>query len=335
MREDSHIAIADQIIINLVKPKFPKASKYKKALRDGSVYPNTQESKIPHHNARNKDIKELIEKTRKLRLENKTEEAIFTLGQALHYIQDRWTSLHGSQEKHDMYEKLITQSTILPLSADLSIYYPILSEGFLNVETLVFEEFKNYNGFRYDPSQAEIVIEKALQRKPSESSAFLDLNLAYRISYMVTRIVLQPIKNPTLEKMIKKLYSRYQMEISARDDEERSKLESIHQEYDVLQKEKGIQVFIPRIFSKQKFERALNSYNKREHLKDFFKQYQKEYDDMALPYRYWYFVDHPPEFSLNQEYIVELLDNQVISDTPEILLDNQVTPDITETPLEA
>jgi hypothetical protein len=217
-----------------------------------------------------------------------------------------------------MYEKLITQCTILPRSVDLSMYYHIIFKG-------VFEEFEDYFSFSYDPSQAEMIIEKALQRKPYESSAFLDLNLAYRISYMVTRIVLQPIKNTTLEKMIKKLHSRYQMEISARDDEVRSKLESKHQEYDILQEEKGIQVFIPRFFSKQKLERALNSYNKQEHLKELYKQYKKEYGELASPYRYWYFVGQPPEFSLNQEYIVESMDNQVIQDkTPETQLEAQM-----------
>jgi hypothetical protein len=304
MYEDSHYAIAEQIIMDLVKPKFPRIPKYKKALRDGSVYPNTLESDISHHNFRDKDIKELIEQARKHKLENNTEKAIFTLGIALHYIQDRWTSLYKSHEKHDMYEKLITQSTILPRSADLSIYYPVLSENFLHVETLVFEEFEDFS-FDYDLTQAEKVIEKALQRKPSESSAFLDLNLAYRISYIVARIVLQPIKNPTLEEMIKKLHAKYQMEISDNDNEVRRKLETIHQEYEIKQNKKGIQVFIPRFFSKLKFERALNSYNKQEHLKELFKKYQKEYDEMASPYRYWYFVDQPPEFTLNQEYVVE------------------------------
>jgi hypothetical protein len=321
MYEDSHYAIAEQIIMDLVKPKFPRTSKYKKALRDGSVNPNTLETDIPHHNAKNKDIKELIEQARKHRLENNTEKAIFTLGIALHIIQDRWTSLSESHEEHDMYEKLITQCTIMPRNTDLSMYYPVLSQNFLHMETLVFEEFEDFFSFSYDPSQAEKVIEKALQRKPSESSAFLDLNLAYRISYMVTRIVLQPIKNPALEKMIKKLHSRYQMEISAIDDEVRRKLESIHQEYNMLQKEKGIQVFIPRFFSKQKFERALNSYNKQEHLKELFKKYKKEYDEMASQYQYWYFIDNPPEFTLNQEYPVESLDNQVIHDIPETPLE--------------
>jgi hypothetical protein len=45
MYEDSHHAIAEQIIMDLAKPKFPRASKYKKALRDGSIYPNNSSNK--------------------------------------------------------------------------------------------------------------------------------------------------------------------------------------------------------------------------------------------------------------------------------------------------
>ncbi|MFC1802850.1 zinc dependent phospholipase C family protein [Thermoproteota archaeon] len=304
MQGDSHYAIAEQIFMDLVNPMFPL---HKKELRDGSVYPNTLDLGFPHHHSRDKEIKEFIQQARILRIEDNPEKCIFYLGIALHYIQDRWTSLPESHEKHDLYETLIEQCNIYPWGSDLSKYYPILSEG-------IFEEFENYFNFFDKPPEAEKVIQMVLQSKPSESNAFLDLNLAYRISYIVTEIVLQPIKNPTLENLIKELHARYQMEIYSRDKEARRELEPKRQKYISLQKEKGIFVFIPRFFSKLKFERASNSYDKQEHLKDLFKQYQEEFNELALPYSYWYLVGHTPEFSVKEEEQLENIDVYVAQD---------------------
>ena len=186
MKWDSHYAIADQLYEELIRPIFPQ---YHKEIRDGSVYPDKQKYSLPHHFDREDDIENYIGKARSLRLKGKPGQAIFNLGIALHYLQDKWTAVNGSHEKHELYETLLTKCTIQPWETDLSIHYPILSDG-------AFEEFnKLFTYCDQKPVNHENLAQYVRHWKPSESNAFLDLNMAYRLSYRVAENVLQPIKN--------------------------------------------------------------------------------------------------------------------------------------------
>jgi hypothetical protein len=302
MKCDSHYAIANQIYKNLINPIYPK---YQEDLRNGSVHPHTEGVSIPHYKGRENDIELFIRKARKFMINKKPKDTIFYIGIALHYIQDKCTAVDDSKKKHEQYKTLIAKSKILPLRTDLSRFYPILSEG-------VFEEYDNLlTCINQTPLEAEKIIQIIRQWKPSESSAFLDLNIAYRLSYKVSEIVLQPIKNPSFENSVKVLFSEYKDKILGRDKIEKEKLDTKLEEYTRLQEETGILVFIPRFFAKLLLDRAANSYKNQEHLQELFKQYQNEFIEISLPYRDWYLIGEPPEISISEELPEEIMNISV------------------------
>lgn len=294
----SHYAIADKIYKELLEPIYPK---YKEELRKGSVHPDIEGVSIPHYNGRENDIELFIRKARKFMIDKKPKDALFYLGIALHYIQDKCTVLDDSHKKHEQYEKLISKSKILPYGTDLSRYYPVMSEG-------VFEDYDNLISSFDQTTEAEKIIQIIRQWKPLESNAFLDLNTAYRLCFKISEIVFQPTKNTNFENKAKSLFSEYQEKILEREQVEKEKLDSKREEYIRLQEEKGILVFVPRFLAKRLLDRASNSYNKQEHLKDLFKQYNDEFREISSPYRDWYYVGDPAEFSIRKKASMEDMD---------------------------
>jgi hypothetical protein len=301
MKCTSHYSIADRIFKDLINEIYPK---YNEELRNGSVHPDKEGVSIPHYNGRENDIELFIRKARKFIIDKKPKDALFYMGIAQHYIQDKCTAIDDSHKKHEKYETLISKCKILPYGIDLTKYYPIISEG-------VFEEYDNLLLNIEQAKEAEKILQIIRKWKPPESSAFLDLNIAYRLSFRVSEMVLQPIKNSTFENLAKTLFSEYQVKISEIDSAEKEKLDTKREELIRLEEEKGIFVFIPRFFAKLRLDRATTSYNEQKHLKDLFKKYKEEFMEISSPYRDWFFVGEPSEFSIaevpvdNVEIVVE------------------------------
>jgi hypothetical protein len=298
MKCASHYSIADKIFNDLINPIYPK---YNEELRNGSVHPDKEGVSIPHYNGRENDIELFIRKARKFMIDKKPKDALFYMGIAQHYIQDKCTAVDDSHKKHEKYETLISKCKILPYGTDLTRYYPIISEG-------VFEEYDNLLSYIDQTKEAEKILQIIRKWKPPESSAFLDLNIAYRLSFNVSEIVLQPIKNSTFENMAKTLFSEYQEKILERDNAEKERLDTKREEFIRLQEEKRILAFIPRFFAKLRLDRATTSYNEQKHLKDLFKQCNDEFMEISSPYRDWFFVGEPPEFSIGEKVPVDNVD---------------------------
>jgi hypothetical protein len=299
MKSISHYDIADMIYEEQIEAKYPR---YKEELRNGSVHPHKEGVSVPHYKGREDDIELFIRKARRFMIDKKPKDAIFYMGIALHYIQDKWTTLDNSHKKHEDYTTLISKTKILPYGSDLSGYYPILSER-------AFEQYENivscYNQTSLD---IEKIFQIIRQWKPIESSAFLDLNMAYRISYKVSEIVLQPTKHKEYEKLVKDLFNEYEEKITARDQEEREKLEIKREEFESIKEEKGLLVFISRHFAKKRLETATKKYDEQYHLKDLYKQFNNDFNEISAPYRDWYYVGEPPEFSIKEKVQVEDMD---------------------------
>ena len=66
-----------------------------------------------------------------------------------------------------------------------------------------------------------------------------------------------------------------------------------------------MKVFIPRHFAKKRLEIATKNYNEQYHLKDLYKQFNNDFNEISAPYRDWYYVGEPPEFSIKENVHVE------------------------------
>jgi hypothetical protein len=292
MKWASHHLIADRLYDELIHPEFQK---YHETLRNGSIYPDKQKQKRPHHYDCEDDIEEHIRKARSLRLNDQPEKAIFNLGVALHYIQDKWTAVDGSHPRHEDYEELLTKSQILPLDSDLSTYFPVLSMG-------AFEEYEwLHNNISKTPPYHEHILHIIEQPKPFESNAILDLNTAYRLSYRATEIVLQPKKNSKAETLIMELADRTQKLVNMKDNEEREKLRNLRSKCDNLRNEKGVFNSIRRIYTELVLGRAEQAYKKKEHLNKILAYYTNQYNEISSMYSDWYLVSPLPCVQTQEE----------------------------------
>jgi len=185
-------------------------------LEVGSVSPDSW-ADFPHHKGKDYEIIQGILKARRLFLQG-DDECFSTLGNALHYIEDRWTMRPRLEDKHTRWEYMINSApllddqqleeqikkTMFPTKAEQAylvfldalkkgVFHPSISEekvvahllGYY--ETWVDVDGKWTRGFK---GLGARVVGYALQDRPTTwSSPILDFNIAYRICLEVARNV--------------------------------------------------------------------------------------------------------------------------------------------------
>jgi len=231
MKWSTHIKIADTVYDDLIRNRFPD---YRQSLRDGSIYPDKKDFKKTHHYDRENDVERNVEKARELRLSGYPEKALFRLGIALHYIQDKWTALDSSSSLHESHEENIDSCEIHPFDFELSGFYPVMDVSNLNKYEQLSKVLETKLGDK------KTIFRLINVKKPLESTAFLDLNIAYRISYRITEMVMDSLKSQELKSELEKCHEEYYQVIHNREQEWNDMNNTLKKKFNELEKTSGL-----------------------------------------------------------------------------------------------
>jgi hypothetical protein len=197
------LGVTHQRIVREVAEKLRLGTRETGLFEAGSVNPDSW-ADFPHHKGKRVETVENILRSRMLFLED-DDECYFSLGVALHYLQDRWTLRPRLAEEHTQWEvniesteiiddsaleTLIRKQLILPskvVNAYLS-FLPLIQKGIKGV----LEE-QNKSEYNFEGVCRKVVIFAMLDRPSEWSSPVLDLNFAFRVSYEISRLVLSPV----------------------------------------------------------------------------------------------------------------------------------------------
>ncbi len=181
MMWNSHLKITSKIFHEINTTN--EFDDYKQVLLDSCIEPDKKDKDNPHHYGREETITDNIMQARRHYLDDELNSTFSHLGYALHYIQDKWTSLPGYQAGHDKWENWINSSHI---SRDDYIRHKI-SETY-------HSDYLVYSGLLDDYSRhyfkSETLQISALDYREGWKP-WLDLNFAYRISSRVAKSVIQ------------------------------------------------------------------------------------------------------------------------------------------------
>jgi hypothetical protein len=280
MKWEAHTRTAQKILADFDAYHFQK---YEKDLINGIIYPDSNDPKP--HRGREEAIQENIMRARERRLEYNPSDSFFYLGMAFHYIQDSWVGMDPDHEDYSKYEKLIDKNTILGLGDDLFRYYPV-------TRNRVYKQFKDYDARLSTPlKNPEDMFKLASSVPPFESTAFLDLNLSYRVCHRVAEMVLKPMLKASLDENLSKIHVEYTEKLVDIEHKEREILYKLEAYVGV--ESQGLLSGVENWKRKQALDKRYAAYGKGAHLKKIFKAYSMESGALAKPFVDWYNVTVP------------------------------------------
>jgi len=302
----THIRICNKVLNEL---RVALSSVEASRLKDGVVEPDKQRGSYErHHYGKLDDIERYIRAARSYFLQNDLSNAYFYLGAhfylgvALHYIQDAYTSVKhydspNNQRWHQNYEQEI-ESERFVLDVEREIQYRFRND---------YPEMKKYSDLARDLSRNvegkddTLRVATLVGRTPSVKlgKAIIDLNMAYKASYVVSKSVLSPKTCPALETQLKHVLSRHETFMRNAEIESSNKIIRLIEERDQLQNKKvpptglvsKIKNWITgiRIASKDRAALHKNSdYVLRRHLKNVADYYGRATNRTVAPYVGWY-----------------------------------------------
>jgi hypothetical protein len=168
---------------------------------DGLIYPDKLgQSDFPHHYGKTEKIKQLLLKSRAHYLIDDKTNAYFCLGNALHYIQDSYTSMASFYPKHHEWEKAIECCSF---NDDLfgTINYSLRNERHEKTRCLELASILSQKAVGKKPTLYMSTL-TGRNRSNSFAEPMVDLNLALRASYIVSESVLSSKTNPQLDSML-------------------------------------------------------------------------------------------------------------------------------------
>lgn len=314
MKWEAHTRTAQKILADFDAYHFKK---YEKDLINGIIYPDSNDPKP--HNGRTETIRENITRSRERRLEYNPTDSFFYLGIAFHYIQDSWVGMDPDHEDYAKYEKLIDKSTILDIGEDLFRYYPV-------TRNRVLQQFKDLETRLSTPlNTTDEMFDLVSSNTPFESTAFLDLNLSYRVCHRVAEMVLKPMLKASIDDNLLRIHKVYTEKLVECERNEREKLYKL-EKYAGMESQ-GLFSNFENWKKKNALEKRLVSYGKELHLKKIYKSYAVETRELANPYVDWFNVTVP-------ELVLPKLDSLLIGDTinkiDEVEIKAQLTPSLEE-----
>jgi hypothetical protein len=280
MKWEAHTRTAQKILSDFDAYHFQK---YEKDLINGIIYPDSNDPK-PHRD-RDEAVRNNIRKARDRRLEYNPSDSFFYLGMAFHYIQDSWMGIDPDHEDYTRYEKQIDKSTLLDMGEDLFRYYPVKRNR-------VLTQFKELDKCLSVPlKNTEEMYALISAGSPFESTAFLDLNLSYRICRRVAEMVLKPMLKTSLDENLSRLHVEYTEKLVSCEDNERESLFLL--EENIGKSSQGLLFGVEAWKKRQDLNKKTTLYGNGRHLEKTFKTYRREADALAKPYIDWYNVKIP------------------------------------------
>jgi len=283
MKWKAHTRTAEKILEVFGALHFDK---YEKDLINGIISPDNEDEKN-HYNGREQTALDYLLRARKKRLEYDTGGCFFQMGVGFHYIQDMWTGLGPDYEEHGIYLDLINRCDILDIHESLERYYPVRRKR-------VIDQFRTLEKTLSKPLESEKEIKKlVLMRRPYESSAFLDLNLSFRVCFRIAEMVLKTMYNIGLQESLDLLKQEYVEKIKQREIEEIRAIESLETKIAELSMEDSAVGKINKWNMENKLEAAHKSYEARKHLEPITREYDSRVAELCKPQENWYNIDKP------------------------------------------
>ena len=288
----THLRISYEVLRKLDIFLTPQVSQ---GFKDGIVAPDKWKD-FPHHYGKTEQIKHHLMKSRGYFLHDDFLNAFFHLGVALHYIQDSHTSFASFYPKHQSWEESIEYARFV---SDLNntIRYSLRDKGWERERCLRLAEAlsKNSNG-----SDNTLYLATLSGHEASKSFAkpIVDLNLALRASYVVSKSVLSSKNSPTLENKLGTELSKHIELMKTAEIELTNKIIRLVNEREELEKRKvpssglvsKIKNWIFGIRIKLKdlsVNSGYKSYIQEKHLEKVIREYLKEINIAVSPYRGW------------------------------------------------
>jgi len=273
----------------------------------------------PHHYGKSGSIRKYILQARRFFLCGELSNAYFSLGVALHYVQDSYTSLTSRSIKHQEWEEQIEQSHLVG-----------------DLQKLVAQFFHNKEGHRQEYTLLTKSFLKELEGK-NDTLAFatlrghhepqlwgapaVDLNFAFRASLSIVKSVLSPRTSPKLQTELNRALAEYEIVLRETENAFADKILELIRKRDELKVGKKSSGFFAtlkihfstlssRIYN-WRAESKVRDYEEQKHLKKVVREYHDAAQKAIAPHKDWYNITIP-EIDIN---IVEkeLLSRQEVS----------------------
>lgn len=283
MKWKAHTRTAERILEVFGALHFDK---YEKDLINGIISPDNEDEKN-HYSGREQTALDYLLRARKKRLEYDTGGCFFQMGVGFHYIQDMWTGVGPDYEEHRLYLDLINRCDILDIHESLERYYPVRRKR-------VIDQFRALEKRLGKPLESEKEMkELVLMRRPYESSAFLDLNLSFRVCFRVAEMVLKTMFNVGLQESLDLLHQEYVEKIKQREIEEIKTLELLETKVAEVSTDESTVGKINKWNLDNKLESTQKNYDIRKHLEPIIREYDSKVNELCKPHESWYNIDKP------------------------------------------
>jgi hypothetical protein len=284
MKWKAHTRTAEKVLSIFQALHFKK---YEKELINGIIAPDNQDKETNHYVNREKTIINHLTLAREKRLQYDTRSCFFHLGVAFHYIQDAWTGLKPGHEDHGKYVDLVNNCVVLDHHLSLEKYYPVR-------RARVLTQFRDLEKRLSKPIESiDELHELAAMKKPFESTAFLDLNLSFRVCYRVAEMVLKTMFNVELQETLEKTDREYIERIKERERKEVLSLEELEEQVGVLALDKSSMGKTKHWNLNRKLVQLIKDYENRNHIKPLVVEFESRVRELCNPYEKWYNIDRP------------------------------------------
>jgi len=297
----THIRIANEVLHKLM---IPESSAEAAKFREGSVTPDEWKD-YPHHYGKSSSIREYILKARRFYLNGELSSAYFCLGVALHYIEDSYTSFSSRYESHNLWEQQIEQSYFVD-----------------NLEELIAAAFRKREDRRKEyadrikclshkiegkertlwlatlPGPGLSIWSKQVWGRPN-----VDLNFAFRASYLIAQSVLGSRTCSELQTELNRVLSEHERILRETEITFANKITELIRKRDKLKrrvKSSGTFQIIKSNFSALLskiyhlwVESKIKKYEQQRHLKKVVRKYQDTAQKTIAPHRDWYNITIP------------------------------------------
>jgi len=295
----THIRITREVLRRL---KIPESSEEAEELKKGVLEPD-QWGDYPHHYGKAGRTRDYIMYARRHFLDDDLPNAYYSLGVALHYIQDSYTSLTSRSDNHNRWEQQIEEAFFTD-----------------NLERLVTATFYK----RKDRKKVYLEILGHLSGKTEGKADILkvatihgdgewgvwgapkvDLNFALRVSLLTAESVFGPKINTELQATLSHLLGRYKSTLMKTESTFCEKIVELILKRDDLEKRRGkltsgifpkLQGFFLTLLIKIRnlqVTSKMKDYEQQKHLKKVAVEYKRVAEKMSRPHADWYDVTIP------------------------------------------
>lgn len=283
MRWKAHTRTAERVLGVFDALHF---SKYEKDLVNGIISPDNEDEKS-HYVGREQTALDYVRRARERRLAYDTAGCLFQLGVAFHYIQDMWTGVGPDTEGHGAYLDLINRCDILDVHESLDRYYPV---GRMRV----LSQFRALEKRLGKPIQSlDELKELVLMKRPFESSAFLDLNLSFKVCYRVAEMVLRTMLNVSLQESLELLLNEYVGKVRDAEALMIREIETVEAEVGRLALSDSQLDGVKQWGLERKLSSLSRGYEVKSHLRPVLAEFERRVDELCKPHVEWYNIDRP------------------------------------------